>query len=270
MTWQAAVRAWVVAGSGIALGRVIWADQGGPRPSSADGPWISLRELAETSGGRDWLVTEANPLSVDLDVAGVDVGASTLDVPDHGLATGAGPVRLTTTGTAPGGLAIATDYWVIVVDSDTLQLAADFLGAVETPAPITFTDAGTGSHALASTDATVAAGAEITRTVQGTRAANVSIQCFGGASVDGNGAAARLKRTVASLARPSVQAALRAANVGVASTLIDPAPQNVSAVHQLAAFEARAVMTARLNVPIVDDTETGTVIATTEPTATIT
>ena len=267
MTWQAAVRAWVAAGSGIALGRVIWADQGGPRPSSADGPWISLRELAETSGGRDWLVTEANPLTVDLDVAGVNVGASTLDVPDHGLATGAGPVRLTTTGTAPGGLAIATDYWVIVVDSDTLQLAADFLGAVETPAPITFTDAGTGSHVLASTATTVAAGAELTHAVAGTRVTDVVMQCFGGPSVDANGAAGRLKRTVAALSLPSVAAALRAGHVGVLST---GSITNVGAVHQLASFEARATLTARLSVPVVDATETGTVIATTEPTATIT
>lgn len=85
MTWQAAVRAWVVAGSGIDLARVLWADQGGPRLSSADGPWISLRELGEDTGGADWLVTTEVPLVVDLEVTDVDATANTLTAVDHGL-----------------------------------------------------------------------------------------------------------------------------------------------------------------------------------------
>lgn len=269
MTWQAAVRQWVSTGSGLALARVLWADQGGPRPSSADGPWISLRELAESSGGSDWLVTEVAPLDfADLAIASVSAAANTLTVTAHGLQTGDGPVQLETTGTLPGGLAGDTDYWAIRVDASTLKLAATFLGAVDVPAPLDLSDVGAGTHSIVATDDTRRAGAEITRTVGGTRTATVSIQCFGGASVDANGAAACLKRTIAALQLPTVRAALRAANVGVANALIEPV-QNVSAVHQVAGFEPRAVMTAQINVPIVDASETSTVIETVEADGTI-
>lgn len=269
MTWQAAVRAWVVAGSGLDLARVIWADQDGPRLSSADGPWISLRELGETSGGGDWLTTTAYALTVALTIAAIDQAANSLTVGTHGRATGDGPVRLTTTGTAPAGLAIATDYWLIVVDATHVKLAATFLEAIETPTPIDITGAGVGTHSLASTAATRRAGAEVTRTVEGTRSVTVSIQCYGGASVDANGARSRLSRTVAALSLPSVQAALHAANVGVAGVMVG-GPQNVGVAYQVAGFEPRAVLNARINVPIVDLSETGTVIERTELTATIT
>lgn len=36
---------------------------------------------------------------------------------------GIGPVRLTTTGTLPGGLAVNTDYWLIYVDANTVAFA---------------------------------------------------------------------------------------------------------------------------------------------------
>jgi len=270
MTWQAAVRQWVSSGSGIALARVLWADQGGPRPSSADGPWISLRELSEASGGADWLVTEVAPMTfADLSVAAVSAAADTLTITAHGLQTGDGPVQLETTGTLEGGLAPATDVWAIRVDANTLKMAATFLAAVETPAPIDLTDAGAGAHSVVATEDTRRAGAELMRTVDGTRTVAVSIQCFGGSSVDANGAASRLKRIVAALQLPTVRAALKAANVGVGTALIDPV-QNVSAVHQVAGFEARAVMQAHLNVPLVDTSEASTVIELVEATPTIT
>ena len=42
----------------------------------------------------------------------------------HGFFTGTGPVRVTTTGTLPAGLSVATDYWVIRVDDGGFTLAA--------------------------------------------------------------------------------------------------------------------------------------------------
>jgi hypothetical protein len=269
VTWQAAVRAWVVAGSGLDIARVLWADQGGPRPSSVDGPWIEIRELVETGGGGDWLVTAANPLTVALTISAIDQAANSLTVGTHGRATGDGPVQLATTDTAPTGLATATDYWLIVVDATHVKLAASFLEAVETPTPIDITGAGVGTHSLASTAATRRAGAEITRTVAGTRTANLSIQCYGGASVDANGAQQRLKRTIAALSLPSVQTALHAANVGVAAVMVG-GPQNVGAAYQIAGFEPRAVLNARVNVPIVDLSETGTVFDLLEQAGTVT
>ena len=58
-------------------------------------------------------------------------------------ATGDGPVRLETTGVAPGGLAVATDYWLIVVDANTVQLAATFLDAIDL-VEVAIADAGSG------------------------------------------------------------------------------------------------------------------------------
>ena len=267
--WQGAVRAWIAAGTGIALERVIWADQNTPLPTSAAGAWVSLRELGEASGGSDWLATSAVPLEVDLEVEVVNAAADSLTITSHGLATGDGPLRLATTGALPGGLAVDTDYWTIRIDADTLQLAATFLGAVETPTPVAIAGGGAGTHRLISTAATRRAGAEIERTVMGTRTATVSVQCYGGASVDANGAAARLKRTLAALSLPSITAALRAANVGLSDDQVG-AVQNVGGVRQVAGFEPRAAMTVQISVPIVDTTEPGTVIETVEPQATLT
>lgn len=268
--WQGAVRGWIAAGTGIALDRVVWADQNTPLPTSAAGAWVSLRELGEASGGSDWLATSAVPLEVDLEVEAVNAAADSLTITSHGLATGDGPLRLTTTGALPGGLAVDTDYWAIRLDVDTLQLAATFLGAVETPTPVVIAGGGAGAHHLTSTAATRRAGAEIERTVMGTRTVTVSVQCYGGgASVDANGAAARLKRTLGALSLPSIKAALRAANVGLSDDQVG-AVQNVSGIRQVAGFEPRAAMTVQISVPIVDTTEPGTVIETVEPQATLT
>jgi len=53
------------------------------------------------------------------------------------------PVQLTTTGTLPGGLALATTYYVQVVDADRFQLALTAGGAA-----VDITDAGSGTHTI--------------------------------------------------------------------------------------------------------------------------
>lgn len=52
----------------------------------------------------------------------VNIVDSEITIPSHGYATGA-PVVATTTGTLPAPLQLATTYYVIVVDSNTIQLA---------------------------------------------------------------------------------------------------------------------------------------------------
>lgn len=68
----------------------------------------------------------------------------------HGLQTGDGPVRVSNSGGGlPGGLASGTDYWVIVVDANTLRLAVDRTNALRaTPIPVTITSNGTGTQTL--------------------------------------------------------------------------------------------------------------------------
>lgn len=56
-------------------------------------------------------------------------------------------VRLTTSGTLPAGLALATDYYVIKVTDDTCKLATSYANAIAGTA-INITDAGTGTHTM--------------------------------------------------------------------------------------------------------------------------
>ncbi len=56
-------------------------------------------------------------------------------------------VRLTTTTTLPGGLATATDYYVIRLSDTTFSLATSYANAVAGTA-INITDAGTGTHTI--------------------------------------------------------------------------------------------------------------------------
>ena len=70
--------------------------------------------------GSDWTF-------VDGDVTvGTDVIAETA----HGYQTGEGPVRLTSSGTLPAGLAINTNYWIIAADANSVALATSRANAL--------------------------------------------------------------------------------------------------------------------------------------------
>ena len=79
--------------------------------------------------------------------AGTDVctWTSTTNIPSN-ILTGT-RVRLTTTTTLPGGLATATDYYVIKLSDTTFSLATSYANAVAGTA-INITDAGTGTHTV--------------------------------------------------------------------------------------------------------------------------
>jgi hypothetical protein len=81
-----------------------------------------------------------------------------LTITAHGLPTGFGPVRLTNSGGAlPTGLLAATDYWVIAVDANTVQLATSLAHALAGTF-IAVTDNGTGTQTLNPDLFTVAGG----------------------------------------------------------------------------------------------------------------
>ncbi len=85
-------------------------------------------------------------------ITGADAGANTITVPAHGILAGDGPIYLVGVD-LPAGLAQVTPYWPIVVDADTLKLAADLEDAIADPAvPIDITDAGTGSMLVRTPD----------------------------------------------------------------------------------------------------------------------
>lgn len=66
----------------------------------------------------------------------------------HGYTTGNGPYQLTTTGTLPAGLALATNYWIIVVSAGVIKLATSYDNAIAETA-VDITDDGAGIHTIA-------------------------------------------------------------------------------------------------------------------------
>lgn len=94
--------------------------------------------------------TELETLTfVDKTVSVVDTTDNELDFgAAHSLQTGDGPIRLENTGGAlPAGLAAATDYYVINVDSDSISLATSRDNALE-GVEVDITGAGTGTHTV--------------------------------------------------------------------------------------------------------------------------
>ena len=67
-------------------------------------------------------VAAATPLAGGV-ASEVDVDANSITIPAHGYTAGL-KGQLTTTGTLPAGLSLATDYFVIVVDANTIKLAS--------------------------------------------------------------------------------------------------------------------------------------------------
>ncbi len=75
--------------------------------------------------------------------------ANAVSITSHGMATGL-KGQLTSTGTLPAGLALATDYYIIVVDANTVQFATSLADAVAGTA-VDITDEGSGVHTFTST-----------------------------------------------------------------------------------------------------------------------
>jgi len=77
----------------------------------------------------------------------IDIVNNLVKITAHGWGTGR-KVALTNPGTIPPGLA-ATNYWVIVLDDDHIQLAATLADAIaETPVPVDITGIGVGTTTL--------------------------------------------------------------------------------------------------------------------------
>lgn len=68
-----------------------------------------------------------------------------LDATAHGLLTGDGPLRLSSSGTLPAGLDDETDYWVIKIGANEIRLATSQANALAGTA-VALTDNGSGTH----------------------------------------------------------------------------------------------------------------------------
>lgn len=107
-----------------------------------------------TSIGSGTIDVDGAALTEDFTTGGIDTDEDTLTLTGHGAVTGYGPVRFTLQGDAsvlPGGLAASTDYWLIVVDANTVQVASSFANALAgTAIDITSTGTpGTGGYRCA-------------------------------------------------------------------------------------------------------------------------
>lgn len=79
----------------------------------------------------------------------VTVGTENINVASHPL-TDLQRVQLTSSGTLPSGLALATDYYVIYVDSNNIKLASSRANAVADTAVDIVSAAGGGTHTITS------------------------------------------------------------------------------------------------------------------------
>lgn len=83
------------------------------------------------------------------DIEAVDTDEDTATLTGHDLTTGL-KGQLTTTGTLPTGLSTSTDYFIIVVDEDTVKFATSLANALAGTA-VNITGAGTGTHTFTPT-----------------------------------------------------------------------------------------------------------------------
>lgn len=189
---------------------VIWAMQSRSRPTP---PFADLRIGVIKRTGIDWIDYADAPLVLTPIVVTGQSGNS-LTAPSHGLSTGDGPVQFTTTVALPAGLFSATNYWVIAVDANTIQLATTFQNAW-VPTPVAVTSAGTGVVQVVSVAATRRGASPLLALSRGMRRVTLTIQAFASAATGATGAAQLLDQFVSSL--PRQRAALVAAGVGVLS-----------------------------------------------------
>lgn len=97
----------------------------------------------------------------------IDIDEDAVTIPAHGLTTGL-KGQLTTTGTLPAGLSLATDYFIIVVDADTVKFASSLVNALAGTA-IDITDQGTTEDVHTFTSTAIAGGAvKLQKSVDGT------------------------------------------------------------------------------------------------------
>lgn len=103
-----------------------------------------------TSAGDGDFVLTAAALNVakPFNTTNVDATANTVVIAGHGLQTGDGPVQTAVLAdVVPGGLATATDYYLVAVDANTLKLASSKANALANTA-VDITDAGSGQFRL--------------------------------------------------------------------------------------------------------------------------
>lgn len=107
------------------------------------------------------IITSANPANKNFASTDVIIGSDTVTITGHGFTTGV-KVTLTTAGALPTGLVVLTDYYLIVVDANTIKFATSQANALAGTA-IDLTGAGSGSSTVVVTT-TIAGSVKIQKT----------------------------------------------------------------------------------------------------------
>lgn len=267
---ERALQAWVVAASGLPDGRVIWSGYGLRRPQLPDPPnnqWISLKFSENNNDAWPWVDELANPLTFTAFTLTADATTppGILTAAAHARLTGDGPVQLTTTGALPSGLALLTDYWLVVLAANTFRLAASFEDAMAvSPIPVAMTSAGTGVHTLAATDDSLRAGEEQVTVVSDYVSGTLSIQCYGGPPTGSRSPVNILRTVVSSAQLPSRKEAFEDAGIYVnASGRIN----DIGSVLSSSRYEPRAYVDIEVTY-VAEVSETSTIITRVEGTIT--
>lgn len=254
---QNALHQWTVNGSGLAQDHVVWAQQYAPRPAD---PAISMRLTSLDDLGLPWLNHEIQYITFsDITITSVDASANTFTATAHGRLTGDGPVRLTSTGTFPGGTAASTDYWIIKIDNDTFKLASKFVDAIGLVA-IDLTSTGSGTIQLIDTASTLRAGEEIHHISRGLVKVTLTLECFTSVGVGMEMATSVLRRVASRRHLPSQKTILDNANIGVIEV---GRVRALFGVKEVTIFEPRALVEIQLCFTN-DERESGTIIERTD------
>lgn len=83
----------------------------------------------------------------------VDVGADTITITDHDFYTGL-EVQFSSSGSLPTGITGSTNYYIIYVDANTVQIASSFANAIA-GTQIDITGAGSGTHTIEIEDSNI-------------------------------------------------------------------------------------------------------------------
>lgn len=105
--------------------------------------------VVDGQGVTDTTVSYTAVADLDFLAADVNTGTDVITEVAHGMLTGAGPYRLSTSGALPTGTGIAVDtnVWIIAPTADTYKLATSKANALANTA-IDITAAGSGTHTL--------------------------------------------------------------------------------------------------------------------------
>ena len=107
---------------------------------------------AQTYFGDRGRLAEWNGTDTSTTITAADAGADTLTAAAHPFETGDGPVTFTGSD-LPDGLALLTEYWLVVSDASTLQVATTYaLAVAAVPTVIDLVDVGSGTMTIVHPD----------------------------------------------------------------------------------------------------------------------